>query len=197
MSIFNPSIAKKGEGIRSLTGLRPERLETPLWERSHWELSNPSREMRLGNVDSSVMLHHLLSTPKVSLTISLWVLSQRPHKIHLFPKSLVHSSWSLWLGSYHFSVCPKINFWSTCWCGKSETFACSKVHSLIFFSLLAKIKVMQKSTRKDYNCQTSDCVHPQPEDNCYVFSSQAFLLLSVCPSISSTCQRKSEIDLSG
>ena len=133
MSIFNPSIAKKGEGIRSLTGLRPERLETPLWERSHWELSNPSREMRLGNVDSSVMLHHLLSTPKVSLTISLWVLSQRPHKIHLFPKSLVHSSWSLWLGSYHFSVCPKINFWSTCWYGKSETFACSKVHSLIFF----------------------------------------------------------------
>ena len=125
----NPPTAEKGEGIKTLSGLHPERLKH-LHERDSTGTQLCNLQERGGwetwTLKSALILLH---TPKLSLIVLLWVLSQRAHKIKLFPKSLVYSRWSLWFGSYHISACPKLLFEAhvdlVSSFPKSETFACS------------------------------------------------------------------------
>ena len=123
-----PPTAEKGEGIKTFSGLHAERLKH-LHEREATGTQLCNLQERKGReiwtLKSALTLLH---TPKLSLIFLLWVLSQRAHKIKLFPKSLVYSRWSLWFGSYHISVCPKLLFEAhvdlVSSVPNSETFAC-------------------------------------------------------------------------
>lgn len=115
-----------------------------LWERSYWELCNFSRENRQ---KCELELNHtvltLLPTREVSLTISIWVLSQRPHKLKLCflrlwctPDDLfdLYLITSLPVQDWLSEACVELVSFSP----KSETFACSNfIPFFDFFFLLA------------------------------------------------------------
>lgn len=120
VSILNPTYkVEEGGGHKKPQWSAPREAETSLWEEALGSRATfqerRGREMWCGLSNHAALT--LLPTPRVSLIIPLRVLSQRPHKIKLFPKSLVQSRRSLWLGSYHISVWPKMTFWSTWWSG--------------------------------------------------------------------------------
>ena len=197
-----PPTAEKGEGIKTFSGLHAERLKH-LHEREATGTQLCNLQERKGRetwtLKSALTLLHI---PKLSLIFLLWVLSQRAHKIKLFPKSLVYSRWSLWFGSYDISVCPKLLFEAhvdlVSSFPKSETFACSNF--IPFFDCFS-FGLNQSDTEIHMEKTVIASVFRLSPSLARIQLLGSFLsgslLLSICSLIRATCQEQSEIGLSG